>query len=235
MSKLINIYCDESCHLPNDKAKAMVLGAIYCDSTECRRVIEKIRSIKLKHKLAKTFEIKWTKVSPSKLKFYEELIEFFFMERALRFRSVLIPDKSALDHDKFSQTHDEWYYKMYYVLIKWLINPQNKYRIYIDIKDTKGSQKVVHLKNYLANNIFDYDHECVISVQQIRSDESEILQVADLLIGAISHANNEATHRSGAKRTLIDKIVNRLPRNTLSESSPYGDIKFNLFPWKAQR
>ncbi len=28
MSQVFNIYCDESCHLENDRQKAMVLGAI---------------------------------------------------------------------------------------------------------------------------------------------------------------------------------------------------------------
>ena len=30
MSQIFNIYCDESCHLENDREKAMVLGAVWC-------------------------------------------------------------------------------------------------------------------------------------------------------------------------------------------------------------
>ena len=30
MKPTINIYCDESCHLQNDKEPVMVIGAVYC-------------------------------------------------------------------------------------------------------------------------------------------------------------------------------------------------------------
>jgi len=29
MSQVFNVYCDESCHLENDKQKVMVLGAVW--------------------------------------------------------------------------------------------------------------------------------------------------------------------------------------------------------------
>ena len=34
---MINIYCDESCHLEHDKARAMLLGAISCPASEIGR------------------------------------------------------------------------------------------------------------------------------------------------------------------------------------------------------
>ncbi len=34
METIINIYCDESCHLPNDGQKAMVLGTLWSDKVE---------------------------------------------------------------------------------------------------------------------------------------------------------------------------------------------------------
>jgi hypothetical protein len=30
MSQVLNVYCDESCHLENDHQTAMVLGAVWC-------------------------------------------------------------------------------------------------------------------------------------------------------------------------------------------------------------
>ncbi len=34
MKTTVNIYCDESCHLPNDGQRAMVLGALWCFETK---------------------------------------------------------------------------------------------------------------------------------------------------------------------------------------------------------
>lgn len=40
------IYCDESCHLEHDNAKAMLLGAITCPAEEKKRICAEIRAIK---------------------------------------------------------------------------------------------------------------------------------------------------------------------------------------------
>ena len=47
MSKIINIYCDESCHLQDTgNDPVMVLGGVYCESDQVKIVSEKIRTIK---------------------------------------------------------------------------------------------------------------------------------------------------------------------------------------------
>ena len=89
---MINIYCDESCHLEHDKAKAMLLGAISCSESEKSRIYSEIRAIKERHSLSTWNEIKWTSVSPSKLSFYIEIIDYFINEPALSFRAVVAKD-----------------------------------------------------------------------------------------------------------------------------------------------
>ena len=44
-----NIYCDESCHLENDKQTAMVLGAVWCPLDQARKIAVRLREIKKKH------------------------------------------------------------------------------------------------------------------------------------------------------------------------------------------
>ena len=65
MSEIFNIYCDESCHLENDRQKAMVLGAVWCplDKTtgDCRAAYGNSRESMT---MPASFEVKWTKVSP---------------------------------------------------------------------------------------------------------------------------------------------------------------------------
>jgi hypothetical protein len=39
-----NIYCDVSCHLENDRQKAMVLGAIVCSKEKTLATFKQIRS-----------------------------------------------------------------------------------------------------------------------------------------------------------------------------------------------
>lgn len=229
-ARLINIYCDESCHLENDRARAMVLGGVYCDASEIRRISNAVRGIKDRHNVAPTFEIKWTKVSNGALPFYRELVAFFLNDTALRFRGVLVPDKSILNHDEYDQTHDDWYYKMYYLMLQYVFSAPHSYNVYLDIKDTRGSDKVQHMHDVLCNKIYDFDHQTIRRVQQIRSHESPILQLADLLIGAVAY-QNRGLEGSEAKLRLIEDLKIRLGENILTRTSSFGAEKFNLLRW----
>ena len=148
MTESIHIYCDESCHLENDGMKAMVLGALWCPASHRKFLARKIKALKSAHGLPASFEIKWVKVSPGQLPFYQALLDLFFDEPLLHFRGLVVADKQALDHGRFAQNHDEFYYKQWYTLLNRLIDPEKRYRIYLDIKDTRSQQTVVRAAAY---------------------------------------------------------------------------------------
>ena len=75
MASTYNIYCDESCHLEHDNQGIMVLGALWCPLEKAKEIALNIRKIKAQHGLKPSFEIKWTKVSPSKISFYLDIRE----------------------------------------------------------------------------------------------------------------------------------------------------------------
>jgi hypothetical protein len=229
--EIYNLYCDESCHLENDRIKVMVLGSMWCAASESRRLAERIREKKRLHRLAPTFEIKWTKVSPAKREFYLDLVDLFFEESELHFRALIIPDKQALVHGRFQQTHDDWYYKMYFRLIQRVLSPTDRFRIYLDIKDTRSEAKVKKLQAVLCNDLYDFDQKIIQRVQTVRSHEVELMQLADLLMGAIGYSNRGLT-TSKTKLAIIHRLKTlshyRLDRSTLP-----GERKFNLFHWQA--
>lgn len=233
MSEVFNVYCDESCHLEHDGHKAMVLGAVWCPLDSTREIAIRIREIKKRHGLAQEFEIKWTKISKAKTAFYMDLVDYFFDNDDLHFRALIVPDKNKLDHGSFNgQDHDTWYYKMYFDLLKVVFEPNSKYRIYLDIKDTKGGQKVAKLHDVLCNSMYDFSRELVERVQLVRSHEIDQMQLTDLLIGALSYLNGG---RSGnvAKEALIQRIKKR-SNYSLKSSTLLREEKFNLFCWKAR-
>ena len=55
MRQEYNVYCDESCHLENDKEKAMVLGSIWVPKDKTADINTRIREIKVKHSLKSNF------------------------------------------------------------------------------------------------------------------------------------------------------------------------------------
>lgn len=235
---MTNIYCDESCHLEHDSAKAMLMGAMSCIESQKKRINSEIRAIKVKHGLSSWTEIKWTSVSKSKLDFYIELIEYFMSERDLNFRAVVVKNKSNLNHDKYNQgSHDLWYYKTYFYLIDAMIGYSCEYRIFIDIKDTCGGRKVSKLQEVLCNNKYDFKHEVIKNINQIRSNESEILQLTDLIMGAIGFYHNghyKKENSSSAKKAIVDKLFERY-RNAIVYGTVRGSNKMDIFLWKLER
>lgn len=230
MSELLNVYCDESCHLERDGQMAMVLGAVWCPNDKKREISSRINEIKLRHGLPRDFEIKWTKVSASKAQMYIDIVDYFFDDDDLHFRCLVVPDKTKLDHKRFNQSHDDWYYKMYFDMLKVVLKPKDTYHIYIDIKDTRSSAKVEKLHDVLCNNAYDFSRNMIERVQQIRSHEVAQSQIADLLIGAMSYKSRGKSENAG-KLAIVDRIAKRsgysLERNTL-----YKEEKFNIFVWR---
>lgn len=230
MKQLFNIYCDESCHLEHDGEKAMVLGGVWCPADKKDEIFRRLREIKEEHGLNKRFEIKWNKVSKGQLAFYMDVINYFFDNGDLHFRVLVVPNKQELNHEAFDQSHDAFYYKMYFNLLKTLFEPDCAYNIYIDIKDTRGQKKVDKLHEVLCNNHYDFNRELIKKVQQVRSEEVELVALADLLIGAMSYLHRGKT-TSEAKLKLIERIKERSKYNLMA-STLYRENKFNIFVWR---
>jgi hypothetical protein len=232
MNQTFNIYCDESCHLEHDGFRVMVLGAVWCPLPKASEIALRMGKIKSKHGFPKRFEIKWTKVSPAKQAFYMEVLDYFFEEPDLHFRALVVADKSKLDHDAHHQDHDTWYYKMYFNMLKTLFAPHDKYRIYLDVKDTRSAEKVRKLHDVLCNNMYDFDKEIITSVQTVRSHEVEQIQLADLLIGGVGYANR-GRETNSAKVALVKRMQNR-SGYTLRLTTLLREDKVNIFRWEGQ-
>lgn len=232
--RCFSVFCDESCHLENDGIPVMAWGGVYCYTSETRAIGRDVRALKSRHGLAKDFELKWSKVSPSKAEFYIELIDLFLNDERLRFRGLVVPNKGQLDHARFDQSHDDWYYKMYFTMLRPIFCAPNRYRIYMDIKDTRGGPRTRKLHEVLANSLHDFDRQSILRVQQIRSHESDLLQLADVLIGALTYANRRL-ESSRAKTAIVEKLCADLGDNALVRTSAFAETKFNILIWRATR
>jgi len=233
MGHTYNIYCDESCNLEHDGHRVMVLGAIWCPLDRVREISSNLRRLKERHGLARSFEVKWTKVSPAKLDFYRQWMQYFFAVTDLHFRVLIVPNKEKLNHAAFpGQDHDQWYYKIYFGLLQVIFSPGMKYRIYIDIKDTRGAKKQKKLHDVLCNNQYDFQREIIERVQQIRSHESEVMQLADLLIGAVCYANRGLSGNAGKEALVV--CMREESHYSLTQTTLLRENKVNIFRWQAQ-
>lgn len=220
-----NIYCDESCHLENDSNTSMLLGGIICPKDIAKEINLEIRHLKEKYKARG--ELKWTKVSKSREIYYLALVEYFFSRKELNFRSLIVQNKQQLDHKEFNDgSHDNFYYKMYYYLISYwnLFTTENLYNIYLDIKDTRSSEKKNKLNSIICSK---KQSQLINKLQHVKSHEIEILQLADFFIGAMAYNNRNLT-KNRTKVKIINKIKELSNLNINFSTTPWEE-KFNLF------
>ena len=230
------IYCDESCHLKNDGINDMVIGSIWCPQEKIKEVNRRIKEIRTRDAVSPTTELKWTKISPAKVTTYEDIINYFFDDDDLHFRAIVIPNKTKLNHKAFHQTHDDWYYKMYFDMLKGILCPREKYKIYIDIKDTHSYARSQKLREVCSNSMYDFSQSVIQYLQPIRSDEVQIMQLVDILVGAVSYQNRsfpESFHKSDAKRHVID-LIKRRSNYSLTRTTLLREDKCNLLIWNAE-
>jgi len=104
--------------------------------------------------------------------------------------------------------------------------------VYLDIKDTRGGKKVKKLRDILSNNMYDFDGDIVQRIQQVHSHEVDVLQLSDILIGALQFLNRQDV-RSEAKQKIVERIKQRSGYD-LKRSTLLREEKMNLFYWRGQ-
>lgn len=232
MEKTYNIYIDESCHLEHNDSTVMCIGYIKLEYGQYSTIKEAIKRIRFKHK---TFsEIKWSKLSISRLSLYKELIDLFFLSN-MEFRCVLVKNKGNLDHDRYNRgDHDAFYYKMIYLLLnnKYTNPTDDIYRVILDIKDTRGKVSLKVLGDCLkdkneGSSPFKY-------FQHIRSNENELIQLTDLFIGAVTYKARKENEKTGASKIKLEVIdyLERKSGYSLDEGTIPWEPKFNIFDFQ---
>jgi len=209
----------------------MVLGAIWCPAEKTAEIAKRLRELKAEHRMPKGYELKWTSVSKGREAYFLDVLNYFFDDDDLHFRALVAP-KDKLNHQNFGQSHDEWYYKMFFDMLKMLLHPEKRYRIYFDYKDTHGSERIKKLREVLGNNLYDFSREIVQHVQTVRSHEVELMQLSDFLIGAISYVNRNLTGNP-VKTALIARMKER-SKLTLTRTTLMRAEKVNIFKWIPQ-
>ena len=222
MSKTFNLYCDEITHLIHDGHPYMLLSYISIAYPQIRLAKEEIKAIKRKFNY--TEELKWTNVHSATYKVYAELVDWFFMND-LEFRAVVV-DKSQIDEKRADYSFNDFYFRMYFQLLHTKVDFQNRYNVFLDIKDTCSGEKLEKMKKIMSYN------SSIGTLQFIPSRESVFIQLADVLMGAINY--NLRIQKGDVKGNVIAKLklIEKIKRHSnisLNTTTPLSRNKFNLF------
>ena len=104
-------------------------------------------------------------------------------------------------------------------------------KIYIDQKDTHNAQRIKRLTTILKKKFYDYDNDKILPIQVIRSHEIQIMQLTDILTGAISYELNNKEKLNDGKKYIINLIEQNI-NYKISKMSNFHGMKFDLFYFK---
>ena len=223
MAKTFNIYCDESTHLPNDGCPYMLLGYICVPYPLIKEAKMAINDIKDKYGF--DGEMKWSNINRKTEPMYAELIEYFFRSN-MKFRAVVVK-KSEIDESRSGYSFNDFYFRMYYQLLHLpTTDAANTYNIYFDIKDTCSHLKLRRLREILGHS------SSVRNFQFMKSHESQFIQLADVVMGAVNYNLRVMEHNlpgtSESKMRIIE-LIKRYSNMSLVRSTYPDEEKFNLF------
>lgn len=230
---VFNVYCDESRHTSDPEDRYAVIGALQCPRDEKRRVVHEIHTLKGRYNAQG--ELGWKRLSPNRIAFYEELLRLFIDEPFLRFRCIVV-DRSQLDHERFNEGSAELgFYKLYYqMLVHWL-QPDHEYRLYLDWQQNAASHRFVDLRTILERKLSGRAH--ILSLEPVTSHDQPMIQLVDLLMGAVGYQWNNRDQVPGAsqaKSCFARNLASALGRTTLASGTPRGEEKFNIFNWQGR-
>lgn len=218
------IYCDESCieAIFNKNAhKYAVIGGIWIPAEKRQELKNSITEIKKKFSFLG--EAKWNKIAPSNVEMYKAFVTLFFQNNSIRFRSICIKAEE-INHNTFNNGNGELgFYKFYFQLVhNWLIG-NNEYSLFLDHKINGNRNRVNDLRKILQKSTTAQ----IQNAQALPSEESVLIQLADILTGAVAASmNNEL--RIGSAKDAVAKEISQNIHHAIQATLP-SEHKFNVF------
>lgn len=221
------VYCDESAqelfHNRPSGEHYVLIGGIWIKSENREAYKNSIKELRERYNLHGEF--KWKRVSPSKIDFYIEIVKWFF-KSDIRFRTIVLR-ADELNAIKFhNQDNELMFYKFYYQLLHHWILDFNHYSIFVDTRTNRLHNRLKTLQECLNNS----NLTSTVSIQALPSNELDLIQVADLLIGAVGYKFHKR-NTSEAKLEVIDVITKLLGREIFP--TPKREEKFNVFRFRS--
>ena len=221
------VYCDET--YPDlfssgkPRARYMLIGSLWLKTDDRVKFKEDIHGLRDKYKIGGEF--KWQKVSPSRLDFYRELMSWFCNQAEnLRFRCIAVAQEKVNLLHYHENDQELGFYKFYYQLLHHWITDFNEYIVFCDFKTNRYRNRLHVLKRCLsASNL----SSTIADVQAIRSRESVLIQLTDVLTGTASARLNDSLRENSAKSEIVNYLESKLNRKI--QHTFKAEQKFNVF------
>lgn len=249
------IFADES---STAQSRFMLLGGIWVDECTYNQVKKEFKNFKNTNNWNEKTKFNWKSVSNKTLHAYKDFIDIFFKYN-LKFNCIII-DKSIVNLKHNEEKNEELgFYKFYYQLLWHNSNKSYEYHVFLDRRNNKKDTRLSDLKRILRRQniscfVDEEDYEDieflrdtknvqpiinginVLSLEAVDSKDYNLIQLTDILLGAISyhynhrHLKKDASHN---KIELANHIACNLNVKNLIFSTNNGGYKnFNIWLFK---
>jgi len=226
------VYCDEA--MPdlfsssNRRGRYLMIGSLWLPSELRDELKQKINRLREQHNT--WGEIKWTKISRSRLPFYMDLIDLFeSYGMNLRFRCIAV-DSEQVDMRWHDSDEELGFYKFYYQMLHHWILDFNEYRIFCDTKTNRDPKRLHVLQQCLSNANLSAS---IPQIQSLPSKQLVLIQLCDLLLGAASSRLNQTLRPGGIKEEIVKRLESHLGIDRIAPT-PRDAEKFNVFRIRLQ-
>lgn len=219
------IFCDESCHLQHDGADVMVLGALHCSAEKSIDLTKRIKW--LRHEYNYKPEFKWSRLHKHQWPLYKAIIDTILDDAEVGFKATVVLSKNKLDHQQYnSGSHSTFYYKMFYYTLRDFLKEGHEYRVYLDYMDTVGAQKIKKMCEVLQAGT---NWQLNVGATIVQSYEVQLVQVVDLLIGAVAYRNRTDIEKTSPIKNQFVTYIEQKIGTSLDYATPPWETKFNIF------
>jgi hypothetical protein len=225
------VYCDEAnpdvFTSSKPRARHLMIGSLWLPAELRDQLKRQIWELRAAHCV--WGEIKWTKISTSRIDFYQALVDLFIGHGdSLRFRCIAV-DHTQVDMGLHDNDGELGFYKFYYQLLHHWILDFNEYRIFCDLKTNREPTRIPILRDCLSSANLS---STIADIQSLRSSEVVLIQLCDFLLGAASSRMNGTLNAGGAKSMVVERLERALGRKLFATYK--AEEKFNVFKIQLQ-
>ena len=229
-----HVFCDES--YTEDTYR--VQGGIWADHAGMRVIRAELARVRNAH--PRTQEFKWNSVRGKRRRHaYHDFAQVFFNGPAaafLSFKCLVVHRNNDPSSVLDSEGRNLGFYKAYHTLLKYRLEPGNRYRIRLDRRTGPRVDPEAEVADHLNKSCCGWEPPAeVLSCVGVESHTEDLVQMADLLCGAVGWAWNGRRSGPPAKVILAQDIAASLKWKELTRETAGSATKFNVWRYRPKR
>lgn len=225
------LYFDESNIHPG--ARCLYIGGLWIPKPQAALIRTAIADLKTERKIA--HELKWDNVSKGFLPVYTALVDIFLQHPAIHFRCSFL-DKRVEPHKAlYDRGIDHAIHAVTAHAAAQGIDPAHRYWLYVDRRNVgEKNLTLERLREDIQQQLQGGEEARPIRHIEPRNSKKEpIIQLADVLLGALAYIPNNLASTHTAKYQLCAYMAAQLNWPELPPPLPFSSSRITIDAWAA--